>query len=137
MNEGLLLDTNALLYWAGGTGLSVGAQALIAQELTRNNVIVSSVNAWEIATLHAKGRYRFDPDPLAWWLSMSSRPGIRVIDLEPVTAIGSYQLPEPFHSDPADRMLVSIARHYDLTLLTSDTKILAYGQAGHVKAVAA
>jgi PIN domain nuclease of toxin-antitoxin system len=38
----------------------------------------------------------------------------------------AYALPEPFHKDPADRVLVAAARCHELTLLTADERILTY-----------
>jgi PIN domain nuclease of toxin-antitoxin system len=46
------------------------------------------------------------------------------IDLEIVEE--AYSLPEPFHSDPVDRLLVATARLGDFRLVTGDEKILAY-----------
>lgn len=58
-------------------------------------------------------------------------PGcVRRAALEIVTA--SF-LPGPFHSDPADSLTVATAREMNLTLLTRDAEILAYGEAGNVK----
>ena len=39
--------------------------------------------------------------------------------------------PPPFHADPADRIIVATARIHGLTVLTADTRILAYP---HVRA---
>ena len=50
--------------------------------------------------------------------------------------IGSHYLPGRIHSDPMDRLLVETARRLDLTLVTSDRAILAYGALGHVKTLA-
>jgi hypothetical protein len=52
------------------------------------------------------------------------------------TSLAAASLPEPFHRDPADRLLVAQARADDLLLLTSDRSILAYAEAGHVRALA-
>ena len=38
----------------------------------------------------------------------------------------AYSLPEPFHADPMDRILVATARVHGLTLLTADKAILSY-----------
>lgn len=48
------------------------------------------------------------------------------------TAIHSVRLPGQFHKDPADRMIVALARHLSLQLVTADEKILRYP---HVKTV--
>lgn len=41
-------------------------------------------------------------------------------------AIESSRLPDPFHKDPADRLIVATARIHGLTVITSDHKILDY-----------
>lgn len=40
-------------------------------------------------------------------------------------ALGAYELPGPFHPDPADRILVATAILDHLTLLTADERLLA------------
>jgi PIN domain nuclease of toxin-antitoxin system len=50
------------------------------------------------------------------------------VELDITTEIGlqAYSLPEPFHRDPMDRLLVAAARLHDLTLITADENILGY-----------
>ncbi len=51
-------------------------------------------------------------------------------------ALNSCFLPEPFHGDPADRMLISTARELAIPLLTRDRVILAYAaESGAVKTI--
>lgn len=38
----------------------------------------------------------------------------------------SAQLPQPFHRDPADQLLVATARIFDCPLMTEDSKIVSY-----------
>jgi PIN domain nuclease of toxin-antitoxin system len=49
-----------------------------------------------------------------------------------VWEIASTQIPGDFHKDPADRMIIAIARRYDIDLITCDHKILNYP---HVKTI--
>jgi PIN domain nuclease of toxin-antitoxin system len=56
-----------------------------------------------------------------------------VLPITTQIAIESSRLPEPFHKDPADRLIVATARIYDLTILTSDHKIWDYP---HVRSLA-
>ena len=63
-------------------------------------------------------------------------PAGRELPLAASSAAAAYELPEPFHRDPADRIIVAEARIMDAPLLTSDRRILAYARAGHVQAVA-
>jgi PIN domain nuclease of toxin-antitoxin system len=38
----------------------------------------------------------------------------------------AYSLPEPFHRDPADRIIVATARRRDCPVVTADAKIRGY-----------
>ena len=62
-------------------------------------------------------------------------PGIRVTPLTVSAAMAASYLPEPFHKDPADRLLVAVARELGVPVVTRDDKILDYAAAGHVKAI--
>jgi PIN domain nuclease of toxin-antitoxin system len=133
----LLLDTHVLIWWANGEGLGPDAQGLIQGAIVRREAAISVVSAWEIATLEAKGRVLFQPHAAGWWQQLAASPGLCVVDLDAQTALHSLTLPEPFHSDPADRFLVALARLSRMTLLTRDRLILDYADKGHVRAVAA
>jgi len=61
------------------------------------------------------------------WVAQAAHPD--VIKVEPISsaiAIDAYQLPGEFHKDPADRLIVAAARCLNLTILTSDERILHY-----------
>jgi PIN domain nuclease of toxin-antitoxin system len=47
--------------------------------------------------------------------------------------LAACELPEPFHKDPADRLIVAIARRLKAPVVTVDRRIVAYGEAGHVQ----
>ena len=51
-------------------------------------------------------------------------------------ALAAYQLPEPFHRDPADRLIGAMARLLRAPVVTVDRRILAYGRQGHVEVLA-
>ena len=46
-------------------------------------------------------------------------------------------MPETFHRDPADRLIVATARVANATLMTRDRRILDYAARGHLTAIAA
>ena len=50
----------------------------------------------------------------------------RILPITPRIAIESSRLPDPFHKDPADRLIVATARIHGLTILTSDHTIFDY-----------
>jgi PIN domain nuclease of toxin-antitoxin system len=51
-------------------------------------------------------------------------------------APAAYELPEPFPKDPADRLIVAIARLLTAPVVTVDRPIVAYGRQGHVQVLA-
>lgn len=59
-----------------------------------------------------------------------------VVPLTGDVAFAAYTLPEPFHRDPADRLIVAHARVAGWPVVTCDRKIIAYAGAGHVEVVA-
>ena len=62
-------------------------------------------------------------------------PGIRLTPFTVEIAAGCSFLSEPFHGDPADRMLVATARECDVPLVTRDRRILDYGTSGAVSTI--
>jgi PIN domain nuclease of toxin-antitoxin system len=132
----LLLDTHALLWLDSGAPMTRESIAAIDDAAGRGEVLVSPVSAWEIGLLVQKGRIRLNLEPLLWFERFLGLPGVRLTPLGVAAAISSSFLPEPFHGDPADRLLVATARALPATLITRDTKILSYADAGHLRALA-
>jgi PIN domain nuclease of toxin-antitoxin system len=74
------------------------------------------------------------PHDVAEWLGVAiAYPGLRLLDLTPTIVVESTRLPQPYHKDPADQIIVDTARIHDCPLATADDKILNYG---HVRTVA-
>ena len=129
----IMLGTYALVWWLSGEKLSTKATKAIAKhEQTERSILVSSISAWEIAMLVERGRLVLTMDVESWLAEASKIPAIEFIPVDNNIAINSTQLPEHFHRDPADRMLVALARHLSVPLVTADEKILAYK---HVKTI--
>jgi len=55
-------------------------------------------------------------------------PRLRVVALTPRIAYRSTTLPPPFHSDPADQIIVATAREMNATIVTKDQRIRDYAQ---------
>lgn len=124
----IVLDTHTLLWWASGdTGqLSAVAAQAIEAELNGGQIRVSSISAWELAMLVAKGRIALSMD-IGEWLSVVSQ--IEAVSFMPVDneiTVKSAELPGEFHEDPADRIIVATARKLAAPLVTADGKIRGY-----------
>jgi PIN domain nuclease of toxin-antitoxin system len=133
----LLLDTHAAIWLAEGRLTDETVERIVFAGLA-DGVFVSPVSAWEIGLLarpRADGRpsVQFRPDPVGWFSALMAKPIVKPAPLTATIAIAASFLPDPFHSDPADRLLVATAREMNVPLLTRNAEILAYGEAGNVE----
>lgn len=88
-------------------------------------LLVSDVSLREVATLYDLGRIRL-AIPLREWLDKATAPPlVRRGGISPAIAAETASLPDSFHRDPADRILVATARVLGATLLTQDRRIRA------------
>ena len=119
-----LLDTHILLWWHGDRGqLSREQQDVIAAAGADSPLEVSDISLWEVAMLYSLGRVRLTI-PLREWLDKAvAAPLVRRHGISPAVAAELASLPDSFHRDPADRILVATARVLGATLLTRDKRI--------------
>ncbi len=61
-----------------------------------------------------------------WLDAAADVDGVRFVPVDSTTAVESTRLPGDFHKDPADRMIVALARHLNVPLITADRKIRDY-----------
>ena len=129
------LDTHAIIRIAEGEPIERAARAAVEAARAKGGVLVSPVSAWEIGLLVSKGRIlTLAPTPAEWLARFLAMPGVREVPLTPRAALASAVLPEPFHGDSADRLLVATARARAVPLLTRDRHILDYAaESGAVK----
>ena len=86
--------------------------------------------------LVARGRLPTTRTALGWFEDFVRNGRVSVETATPEILIASSYLPVPIHNDPTDRILIATAREHDLTIITRDRAILAYGAAGHVRTLA-
>lgn len=125
----IVLDTHALLWWVNGDSqLSNNALASIEHELRLDSgeILVSAITAWEIALLVDKGRITLTMGVDDWLATVEEIKGVRFAPVDVATAVESTRLPGEFHKDPADRMIVALARRFNAALVTADEKITNY-----------
>ena len=126
----LLLDTHVLLWWTGGVkGLSRAQHRALSTVGADAPAHVSDITLWEIATLCSLGRVRLDL-PLREWMERAvAPPRVELHPVTPAIAAEVAALPDSFHRDPADRIIVATARVLGATLLTRDQQIIDAGLA--------
>ena len=129
----IIIDTHVWLWLLHDLSqLSNAARAQIEIEEAQNGILVSAISVWEIAVKSSLGKLAL-PLPIDDWYTLArSHSGIVIEALNPEDAISSTQLPGDFHKDPADRIIVAMARRYDVPLITCDNNILRYP---HVKTI--
>ena len=120
-----LLDTHVLLWWLDDPSrLSAAQRDVVASADTESPLLVSDISLWEVATLYSLGRIRL-ATPLREWLDKAVAPPlVRRHGISPAVAAEVAALPDSFHRDPADRILVATARILGATLLTQDRRIV-------------
>jgi PIN domain nuclease of toxin-antitoxin system len=134
----ILLDTQVLVWLAqGDVRLGKSARDIISREASADGAVISPISFWEISMLTEKGRISLGMDVLNWMETVLAQPGIRLEQVSPAIAIDAGRLPGNIHGDPADRLIVATARHLVCPVLTTDRKILAYADQGHVQAMEA
>ena len=137
MAERLLLDTCAIIWMAHDEPIALEARKELVKTRRAGGLIaVSAMSAWEIGMLVARGRLPTTKTALVWFEDFVERGRVTIEDATPEVLIASSYLPGPIHNDPTDRIIVATAREHDLTIITRDRAILAYGAAGHVKVLA-
>jgi PIN domain nuclease of toxin-antitoxin system len=72
------------------------------------------------------GRLKLNRTVGLWIEEALAEPGVSLLHLQPQIVVESTQLPQPFHRDPADHLLVATARVLQCPIMTEDTKIAAY-----------
>jgi PIN domain nuclease of toxin-antitoxin system len=129
----IIIDTHVWLWLLHDPSqLSNAAREQIEIKEPQNGILVSAISVWEIAVKSSLGKLAL-PLPIDDWFALAkSHSGIVIEALNPEDAIASTQLPGDFHKDPADRIIVAMARRYNVPLITCDNNILRYP---HVKTI--
>ena len=128
-----LLDTHAWIWWnMAPAKLSRNARAAIENTDRYSEMLLSVISTWEFCKLLEKGRIGISCDPEEWMAEALQMPKLRLVSLIPSIAYRSTILPQPFHDDPADQIIVATARDENATIITKDQLIRDYP---HVRTV--
>jgi PIN domain nuclease of toxin-antitoxin system len=122
-----LLDTHVWVWWnMCPRKLSGPVGTLLSASSRYEELLLSAISPWEFAKLIEKRRIGISCNPDEWIRRALEMPKLRLVPLSPVVAYQSTVLPQPFHDDPADQIIVATARTENATLLTADSRILSY-----------
>ncbi len=122
-----LLDTNAWI-WANmePEKLSVKTRKLLSNPRSYKDLLLSAISIWEFSKLVEKRRIQISCHPEKWIWEALDMPCLRVVPITPTIAIRSTMLPQPFHNDPADQIIVATAREKNAVIITADRLIRSY-----------
>jgi PIN domain nuclease of toxin-antitoxin system len=134
----LLLDTHIWLWLVLGIDkLSPANRAAIADAASVGDLRIAAITIWEIALLASRNRVTLVMPTIQWVEDAVAGSAVGVEPLNTEIAVESCQLPEGFHPDPADRLIVATSRVTDARLMTRDRRILEYAARGHLRALPA
>lgn len=109
----------------------------IEEAARRGAVIVPAIALWEVAMLLAKQRITLAGTIETWFEHALGFHGFSVAPITPAIAAESGALSGGLSGDPADRLIVATARVLSATLVTRDSRILAYAETGTLPIVVA
>lgn len=122
----IVLDTHIWVWWVHDSPNLADAYRTLIKQHESAGLGISAISCWEVAKLVEKGRLSL-PYSTAEWLNQAlAYPGVNLLPLAPRIAVESTALPQPFHRDPADQIIVATARVYDCPLVTADSLIRSY-----------
>ena len=129
----IVLDTHAWIWWVTeDRRLSRrGAQA-IQHAREEGELSLSMISIWEVAKKVEKRQLVLDRPMRDWLEQATGRSGLVLAELTPAILVDSCDLPQPFHGDPADQLIVATARHERAALVTKDRNIRRYA---HVQTI--
>jgi PIN domain nuclease of toxin-antitoxin system len=128
-----VLDTHAWIWWVtSDRRLSARGRAAIERAQRRGALWVSMISIWEMAKKVEKGQLSLDRPLDDWMESALATEGLQVAEITRPLLIDSCRLPQPFHGDPADQIIVATTRAHSATLVTRDARLRDYS---HVRSI--
>jgi PIN domain nuclease of toxin-antitoxin system len=121
----IVLDTHAWLWWlTAPERLSDAAREAIDQA---PSIGVSTLSAWEVAMLLARGRISLNRDVSVWVRQAFAQPRVEALAPSAEIAVAAGLLDSrAFPGDPIDRLIYATARAANARLVTRDEAIRAY-----------
>ncbi|MCC5906098.1 MAG: type II toxin-antitoxin system VapC family toxin [Balneolaceae bacterium] len=120
----VLLDTHIWLWWLLGDGALRKKERLALDKLAESrNLCISWTTLWETEMLERKARITLLPDFQSWITQATNEAFLTVLAVDLDVILTQRNLPESFHADPADRLIVATAMLSGYPLVTHDQRI--------------
>ncbi len=117
----LLLDSQTVLWWVGVDRERLSDRMRLTID-EAEEVFVSVASVWELEIKRSLRKLAFGDD--AW--AQVQALGVAWLAIELGDTLAAARLPR-HHGDPFDRMIVAQAIARELTLVTSDRRLMDYG----------
>jgi PIN domain nuclease of toxin-antitoxin system len=121
----VLLDSHIWIWWLTGQKDLPAKKRELLDRLAQEGSppFLAAISLWEAQMLYRKRRLQLEID-FPMWLSEASDPSVvRLLPLDTSVVLALDKLPERFHGDPADRIIVATAKAHGLELMTEDKEI--------------
>ena len=124
----LLLDTHVWIWLINGSGEIKNKNYLqiIEQYSRKDHVRISAISIWELGMLVAKKRLTLSKDVSLWVKESLKASSLAVESLSADILLESTQMDDSAHGDPADRMILTTAKHIKAAVMTADTQMIEY-----------
>jgi len=120
----VLLDTHTAIWVLTDNQKKLSTQA--HRSISRaTQVFMSTASAWELAIKVGNGKLNFEGGAKNFIQQLEDN-GVLILPIRYEHIIQAESLPH-HHRDPFDRLLVATAMHENLTIITADQNIPAYG----------
>lgn len=116
----MLIDTHIWIWWMNDSA-DLPREAREFLDQLDAKPLVADISLWEVGMLVSKHRITLKV-PLLEWLSVAVQ-AVSVLPISASIAARVALMPESFHGDPADRLIVATALEMGVPLVTRDKKI--------------
>lgn len=116
----MLIDTHIWIWWMNDSA-DLPREARDFLDQLDAPPFIADISLWEIGMLVSKHRITLKV-PLLEWLDAAVQ-AVTIIPISPRIAARVSIMPESFHGDPADRLIVATAMEMGVPLVTRDKRI--------------
>lgn len=120
-----LLDTNILIFMGYRPDRLTNEVKEILED-TESNLFFSAASIWEVVIKSGLNKPDFDVKNPALFRERLFKADLLEIPVKSEHTLVVADLPEKLHKDPFDRLIVAQAKHSDLCLITSDSKLIDF-----------